>query len=273
MIWQLQTPTQEIARPGELQRMHTPATLHRRVQGCTLVRANNVPLAQLSSIDSSLQPSPTMPHFRTMLFFLSLAVVGLSSALTCPEYQSIADPSVSPANGFSMSKLDGLWHVLATTEPTMPESCRQCGVLNFTVYEGGAYRYQTTATCLELGQRLNVTLSVGGNIGGPTDPGNCVENAVAFNHTLLGLMPNMFFNFTEDWYMSYACGLEAALLPIQSFFLATRSPIGKSAAWIQEKIEWAKASGELEGWDNLVITDEEDLQTCWEAAVKSDVVV
>ena len=73
--------------------------------------------------------------------------------------------------------------------------------------------------------------------------------------------------------MSYACGLEAALLPIQSFFLATRSPIGKPAAWIQEKIEWAKASGELEGWDNLVITDEEDLQTCWEAAVKSDAVV
>lgn len=206
-----------------------------------------------------------------IVFVAALPMV--AGGLPCPDYASIAHPSVLPANGFSMKKLEGVWHILATTEPTVPGFCRQCGINNFTIYDGD-YRYQSTMTCAGGGNRLNVTVPIGGHLGATDEPGNGMENFVAFNHTVGGLMPNMFFNYTEDWYMSYACGTLLGVMPIRSFFLATRNPFGKTEAWIKERIGWAKATGLLDGWENIATTDETTLRgACWGEHLSSEIMV
>jgi len=174
-----------------------------------------------------------------------------------------------------MKQLEGTWYVLATSEPTIPSFCRQCSVVDFTIYDSD-YRYKTTSSCvMPGGKRTNVTMPLGGHLGGAGESGNCKENFALFNSTVEGsLMPNMFFNYTDDWYMSYACGTELGVMKIRSFFLGARNPSGKTTAWIQEKIEWAKALGVLEGWENIAITDEDFMrESCWQASDSADFVV
>merc|ERR1739848_605878 len=120
-------------------------------------------------------------------------------------------------------------------------------------------------------KRYNITIPLGGHLGGKGEEGNCKENFALFNRTIEGiLMPNMFFNYTDDWYMSYACGTELGVMKIRSFFLAARSGLGYTKAWIEEKIEWAKTLTALEGWDNIEITDSDTLKQCWAAGLASD---
>jgi len=198
---------------------------------------------------------------------LVAATFASASASVCPQYSDISQPSVSAESGFAMKKLEGVWNILATSEPTIPSPCRQCGVINFTVY-GADYRYHTTTNCPTLtGGRMNVTMELGGHIGGLGEEGNCAETFVAFNGTVGALMPNMFFNHTEDWYMSYACGTQFGLLKVRSFFLAARNGLGKNKEWIEEKLEWAKANGWLEGWEDIAITDSDTLEKCWAASM------
>jgi len=64
---------------------------------------------------------------------------------TCPSYESIRQPSVGP--DFDMKRdLAGEWHVLATTEPTVPNFCKTCGWLNFSFWTT-AYEYKATIMC------------------------------------------------------------------------------------------------------------------------------
>merc|ERR1740130_50383 len=107
----------------------------------------------------------------------------------CPDYASIAHPSVSPDSGFDMKNLEGAWYILAVSEPTIPPPCRQCGTLDVNVYT-------TTSSCKVLWNRANVSVRVGGHLGDATEPGNCVENFALFNKTFEDiLMPNYFFNY------------------------------------------------------------------------------
>eukprot|EP00929_Paragymnodinium_shiwhaense_P016780 TRINITY_DN125409_c0_g1_i1.p1 TRINITY_DN125409_c0_g1~~TRINITY_DN125409_c0_g1_i1.p1 ORF type:complete len:221 (-),score=45.91 TRINITY_DN125409_c0_g1_i1:39-701(-) len=200
-------------------------------------------------------------------FIFLLLPVCLALEKACPSYASLRQPSVSPGAGFSMKRLEGLWHVLATSEPTMPAMCKHCGaVLDFKVYEAD-YSYAMTTLCDLPGHPLNMTMTLGGHLGHKGEEGDCEETVKPWNHTIESqLMPNMFFNYTEDWYMSYACGAQLSVLNIRSFFLATRNPANKTRAWIEEKISWAKSLGVLEGWEHLVIaeTDEQYIRTkCW----------
>ena len=53
-----------------------------------------------------------------------------------------------------------------------------------------------------------------------------------------------------SWSAVLAAASSFSLL-IRSFFLAARTGVGKTKAWIEEKIEWAKSSGLLEGYHPL----------------------
>ena len=47
----------------------------------------------------------------------------------CPAYDAICSRSVG--SEFSMKSLEGEWFIMATTEPTVPKFCGECGWLNF----------------------------------------------------------------------------------------------------------------------------------------------
>ena len=194
----------------------------------------------------------------------------------CPTYKNVSAVN----KNFSMSLLQGTWYVIATNEPTIPSFAKSCGLLNFTVYAGGAYRYWSTSEAIIGGTRNNFTV---GPIGGTCaysnkrETGDCMENIAPFNRSINGiLVPNMFFNYSSgsttnklgfsannnpEWYMSYACVARMFGKNIFSFFLSARSPF-VSRAWVDQKIDWVRRQGL--NLDGLVIADVTVWKkTCW----------
>merc|ERR1712039_1074938 len=123
------------------------------------------------------------------------------------------------------------------------------------------------------GQNMTFPPLLGGTIGDAQHPGDCKENIRPFNKTIKSvLLPNMFFDYNEKegWYMSYACGLFGTL---KSFFLAARSPLGKTADWIRDKMARASAGG-LVDTSNAAILDESTWKhSCWNETSKFATVV
>lgn len=223
-----------------------------------------------------------------LLFFAAIALLQLPSTIAaaakatttrmegCPLYKSIS----AVKSNFSMSLLNGRWYVIATTEPTIPSFAKSCGILNFMVYGGGAYRYWSTSEAVIGTTRRNFTVGpIGGQIGPKLkEQGDCMENLAPFNHTISGtLVPNMFFNYSTgsksptssspEWYMSYACVARMFGENVFSFFLSARSPF-VTKEWVDEKLAWVKQQGIVD-LTGVVIADQQVWkQTCWNEVSK-----
>ena len=136
-----------------------------------------------------------------------IAMPTLASALKCPAFASIAQPSVAEG-AFSASELIGEWFLIATNEPTMPPFCR-CGMNRFTEIgePAGTYAYSNTDNC----SGVNISIPIKGVLStDPRTPGLLHENFAPFNSThTLPLLPNMIFDVqragTLEVVFAYAC--------------------------------------------------------------------
>lgn len=213
-----------------------------------------------------------------MLRFVGLACLGsLALAVKCPNYADVADSSVS-ADRFTMEKIHGVWYTMATSEPTIPSFCKQCGgIANFTATSrspGGDYRYTTTATCVIAEKKSNMSITIGGHTGSANSPGQCEENFAPFNKTIDSiLVPNLFFHYdeAEGYYMSYACLGSVFGHELHSFSIFSRTPF-RTREWVEDKVQKANATGLLDV-SGLTVGDQNTYQDCFFQAEEAEIMV
>eukprot|EP00039_Didymoeca_costata_P021002 m.343071 g.343071 ORF g.343071 m.343071 type:complete len:212 (+) comp22312_c0_seq1:87-722(+) len=140
-----------------------------------------------------------MFHFLWTVTLVTLVAASKkASNYTCPSYNNIRDDSVN-ATTFDINEYNGLWYMIATTEPTQPSFC-VCGKNVVYIHKnesgaGGWYNYTNIANCKGIHMRVPIKGVLSSD---PSSPGALKENFELMNHTVGGLDPNYIFHLDRD---------------------------------------------------------------------------
>ena len=126
----------------------------------------------------------------------------------CPSYGNIISDKMSL---FNISKMSGVWYMLATTEPTMPSFC-SCGVLNYQI-EQTWYSYNGSFICSPYNLWTNtINVTIKGELSSNDNTNGFLHETISiYNQTIGPLLPYMIFDYLLDekdelhMIRSYAC--------------------------------------------------------------------
>lgn len=203
----------------------------------------------------------------SLVFLARVAAASAFLGATCPDYESIRQPSVSP-EALHINEIEGIWYLVATTEPTT-KFC-MCNVMNYSIYQA---TYLYTDTCFQdlSKKHTNVTIPLGGDLSyDPKSPGILHEAIKLFNHTETPKNPNMLFNVVRDskgevvLMHFYAClGRFPPIVgdELFSYLLYSRSP-SMSADEIHALVAEDRKVSSVFQLDGYVVTAEDAWRQC-----------